>query len=444
MNIIHFADLHIGVENYGRIDPQTGLSTRLQDFLAAFDELVEYALSWPADVVIFAGDAYKSRDPSQTQQREFAARIQRLVANGIPVYLLTGNHDMPNAWGRATALDIFETLAVPNITVCARSSATVVETRAGPLQVVGMPWPNRTALLTRDELRELTLAELDRELERRVSDRIRWLAEQLNPELPALLTAHIAMHDARIKSGSESAMTTGAFAKLLPTDLAGQYFDYVALGHHHIYQQVRDDPPMFYAGSMQRVDFGEEDDPKGFIAVTLDPAKPRGMRIRNADFREVAARRFVTIRVAIRNDDDPTADVLRAIERRNVRDAIVRVQLHLTSQQNAKLRLEAIQEALQPAAYLAGITREIEREVRRRINVPGVSSLEPLDALRYWLEYTDVAEDRRDELLRYARSVIEEADYGPADAAEPGAPTVDRMDDAAGQGDNAGSDMAQG
>jgi len=443
MNIIHFADLHIGVENYGRIDPQTGLSTRLRDFLDAFDELVEYALNWPADVVIFAGDAYKSRDPSQTQQREFAARIQRLAASGIPVYLLAGNHDMPNSWGRATALDIFETLAVPNVTVSARPGIAVIETRAGPLQVVGMPWPNRAALLTQEELRDMTLADLDRELERRVSKRIHALAERLNPDLPALLTAHIAMHDAKIKSGSEGAMTTGHFATLLPSDLAGQYFDYVALGHHHIYQQVRNDPPMFYAGSMQRVDFGEENDPKGFIAVTLDPAKPRGTRVRNADFREVAARRFVTIRVTIRNDDDPTADVLRAIARADVRDAIVRVQIRLTSQQNARLRPEAIQAALQPAAYVASISKEIEREARRRLDMPGVSSLQPLDALRRWLEYTQVAEDRRDELLSYARSVIEEVDHGLSDAAEPGAPTLGRVDDAAGQEDNADPDMAQ-
>ena len=34
MRILHFSDLHIGVESYGRVDPETGLSTRLRDFLA--------------------------------------------------------------------------------------------------------------------------------------------------------------------------------------------------------------------------------------------------------------------------------------------------------------------------------------------------------------------------------------------------------------------------
>ncbi|MBI4340439.1 MAG: metallophosphoesterase, partial [Chloroflexi bacterium] len=109
MKLLHFADLHIGVENYGRPDPETGLSTRLLDFLAAYDELADYAQSEGVDAVLFAGDAYKSRDPSQTHQREFARRIARMAEAGIPVYLLTGNHDLPAVAGRASALEIFPT-----------------------------------------------------------------------------------------------------------------------------------------------------------------------------------------------------------------------------------------------------------------------------------------------------------------------------------------------
>ena len=106
MKIIHFADLHLGVETYGRINPETGVSTRLDDFLAALDKVVDYALDNKVDLVLFCGDAYKSREPSQTQQREFARRINRLSSNGIPIFLLVGNHDMPNAIGKATAIEI--------------------------------------------------------------------------------------------------------------------------------------------------------------------------------------------------------------------------------------------------------------------------------------------------------------------------------------------------
>ncbi len=33
IRVLHFADIHIGMENYGRIDPGTGINTRVIDFL---------------------------------------------------------------------------------------------------------------------------------------------------------------------------------------------------------------------------------------------------------------------------------------------------------------------------------------------------------------------------------------------------------------------------
>jgi len=95
MKIIHFADLHLGVESYGRIDPVTGLSSRLLDFLFVLDQVVDYTLEKKVDLVLFCGDAYKSREPSQTQQREFAKRINRLSTSGIPI--LPSNGSLPNA-----------------------------------------------------------------------------------------------------------------------------------------------------------------------------------------------------------------------------------------------------------------------------------------------------------------------------------------------------------
>ena len=120
MKILHFADLHLGVENYGHLNPATGLSSRLEDFLATFDEAVKYALENDVDLVLFAGDAYKGREPTPTQQREFAKRINRLSSQGIAVFLLIGNHDLPGAIGKATATEIFDTLAIKDVYVSAR------------------------------------------------------------------------------------------------------------------------------------------------------------------------------------------------------------------------------------------------------------------------------------------------------------------------------------
>ena len=52
MKLLHFADIHIGMENYSKLDPKTGLSTRLLDFLATFDFIVDTAIKEDCDALI--------------------------------------------------------------------------------------------------------------------------------------------------------------------------------------------------------------------------------------------------------------------------------------------------------------------------------------------------------------------------------------------------------
>lgn len=125
IRVLHFADLHIGMENYGKLDAQTGVSSRIGDFLARLDEIVQYVFDHDADLVVFAGDAFKTRDPDPTQQREFARRIKQL-ADRLPVFLLVGNHDIPGMAARATSIDIFRALDVPNVIVGRNCSSQVI------------------------------------------------------------------------------------------------------------------------------------------------------------------------------------------------------------------------------------------------------------------------------------------------------------------------------
>ena len=116
IKMLHFADVHIGMENYGRTEPITGLSTRVVDFLKRVDEMIDYAQKHAVDVAIFAGDAFKNSQPNPTFQREFAHRVRDL-SQICPVVLLVGNHDLPSTKARAYSIEIYETLSVPNVWV---------------------------------------------------------------------------------------------------------------------------------------------------------------------------------------------------------------------------------------------------------------------------------------------------------------------------------------
>ena len=181
MRILHFSDVHIGVESYGRTDPATGLSTRLLDFLRSFDEVVDFAIEERVDLALFCGDAYKSRDPSQTHQREFARRIARLSFADIPVFLLLGNHDMPHITSRATALEIFRTLDVSNVYIGDSLRVYTVPTRSGPVQVLALPWIRRSDFLTREDTRMMSPPEVNEAIQRRLADGIAARAAELDP-----------------------------------------------------------------------------------------------------------------------------------------------------------------------------------------------------------------------------------------------------------------------
>jgi exonuclease SbcD len=407
MRILHFADLHIGVENYGRIDPSTGFSTRLMDFLAALDEVVEFSITEKVDLVLLAGDAYKNRDPSQTQQRELAKRLSKISEAGIPIFLLVGNHDLPHGAGKATSIDIFDALRVPNIYIGNELKTFTIPTPSGLLQIVSVPWPKRSQLLTREETRRMSIDEVNERIQYLFSTGIKLAAKQLDPNIPAILTGHLTVSGAKL--GSERSMILGQDHFLMPSDIHLPEFDYIALGHIHRHQILRDNPLMVYAGSLQRVDFGEEGDEKGFCVIDLDTDFKQGGRLTSFTFHQVKARDFVTIDVKIeKTNQDPNEEVLRVISRHNVIDAIVRVRIDLDAEHSTQLDENAIRQALSDAHFITSIARHVKKDERRtRIPADLMEKLSPMKALGLYLDSHNTDPSKRTNLINVAKELIE-------------------------------------
>ena len=406
MRILHFSDLHIGVENYGKLDAETGLSTRLGDFLGSLDEVVACAVEEKIDLVLLAGDAYKGRDPSQTHQREFAKRLSRLSNEGIPTFILVGNHDLPNAVSRATAVEIFRTLQVPRLYIGDSLQNYLVPTANGPIQILAVPWPRRGGLLSREESRGLTIEEIRQELENRITLAIQDRISQLDPGIPAILTGHLTVNGATV--GTERSMMLGQDHVLLASTLHQPQLEYVALGHIHKHQILRDDPPMIvYSGSLQRVDFTEEPDQKGFCLIDLDQEAPQGQRLTNFEFRKVDARKFLTIDVEIKaGDPDPTDTVINEIKTKDIDDAVVRIRISIPSELETHLRESEIRMSLETAHYIAAINKESEDNRRTRIDYDVAEGLQPNQALRLYVQGKNYTDTRQQKLISYGDEII--------------------------------------
>lgn len=373
------------------------------DFLRAFDFVVDYAIAESVDLVVFAGDAFKSRDPSPTHQREFARRIRRLSEAHIPTFLLVGNHDLPNALKRAHAIEIFHTLETPYITVAERPGYHRVVTRSGPVQLVALPWVTRSHLMTRDEYQGLSVEEVNERIEESLYRIMSALGEKVVEEEPAILVAHGTVPGAVY--GIERSVMLGQDVMLNPALMKDPRYKYVALGHIHKHQCLNEQPPVVYSGSIERIDFGEAQEAKGFVIAEIGDGPTRWQ------FVETPTRPLREIVLDVRTHPDPMSFLRERLHAMNLRDAVVKLIIRATPENDPFLDIRELRALLHEAAHIAAIVRDVERPSRLRLGTAQeIANAGPRDLLARYLEAKQVSPDRRATLLSYADSLLNEDD----------------------------------
>ena len=406
MKIIHFADLHLGVETYGKSINEHGLNSRVADFLDSFDKLVDYSIAEQADLVLFCGDVYKKSNPSMTQQREFAIRIKKLTDAGIPVYLLMGNHDLPNLNSSASSADIFNTLQIDGVRVISKPELTIINTKHGKIQIVGMPWIRRSLIMQRSSLKNKTIDELNTEIAKLVTSMTAELASKVDRSIPCVFAGHLWCDGS--KAGSEeSRITLGSDPVILVSNIALDAFDYVALGHIHRQQILRKEKPaVVYSGSLDSLDFGDADQEKGFMVVDID--KETGTC--EYEFVPTNGRKFIKLYYAVSvNDLNPTAAIIQLISRtKNLEGNIIKLTISTSEEMEKLISDEEIRQAAS-SAYHFEMIKNIEKEARARAGVDFSSDkLPPEELLKLYLDTNsgNYSESNREELLSYGKNII--------------------------------------
>jgi DNA repair protein SbcD/Mre11 len=363
IRFIHTADIHFGMENYGKIDPKSGIHSRLLDFWAALEFCVDQALAHRIDFFLFSGDAYKTAHPSQTQQKLLLHSFMRLYKAGIPVVIVIGNHDNPLSFGKAHALDVFGSLPIDGFHVMSKPTVLQLTTKNGPVNIVGIPWPTRNTIAIANKYMHSTATELTRHISQAVVAIINNLAAQLDPHIPAVLAGHLTVANG-VFSGSEKRAIYGTDPLFLPSELAIKPFDYVALGHLHRYQNLNADgyPAVVYSGSLERIDFGERNDTKGFCLVHISEKN-------NAthEFITTPTRPFIQIEVTLQvNQLSFTQQIMQELHTYTLTDAVVKILYHLPVGSTDTVDVKVIQTACAPAHHLVGIFPKREVEIRER------------------------------------------------------------------------------
>lgn len=426
LRLLHFADLHLGVQAGGRIDPATQLNQRIVDVCARLDALCDVAEAEEVHAVLFAGDAFNNQHPNPTLQSLFASRVRRLARGGIAVFLLIGNHDLPRAAALAHPFSIYPALEVEHVVVGDRAQVYRVPLRedapAPELQVAALPHFSRHQVLA--ALGEDT-DEPDKVIEEQVARTVRALGDGVEAALPSVFIGHCHVNQADL-GPSHALFGVSDVEVSLSTLTSGQPFPYFGLGHIHKRQVLSVDPFVAYPGSLERIDFGEGEridigpagvtqhavaEPKGFYRFDLEAAGGAWHLAGEPRFHEIAARRFLTLRLGELAAADPLDDLTRRITTARdagitFDDAFVRVTGSLAAPDRARVSIASVR-ALFAEAY----------DVRLAIDAPASTSvrdprfaerMSENEALSSFLQTRNDWADDREALERLGRDLIAE------------------------------------
>jgi exonuclease SbcD len=411
MRLLHFADAHIDMANYGRHDPETGLPLRVLDFLKSLDTIVETAIAEKVDLVIFAGDAYKDRSPAPTFQREWGRRIIRLSQAGIPALLLVGNHDVSPAAGRAHAIHEFDTLQVPLVRVIGAPVFLKPEDLWGlPLQVIAWPLVSRSGIMAARGLSGTDPSDVNVQItDIIIGQTNEWLADA-DPELPMVLTAHASVEGAAF--GSERTVMLGSDLVLPASFVKDSRLDYVALGHIHKPQDLNRgaQPPVIYPGSIERVDFGEAADDRFFILAEVARGQTRVTWKKLTQARRFIERR-ITLEPALAASEASSENVMDDLQSalpppQELDGAIVKLTVEYPREYDALIDEPALRKYAADAFELHLVRRP---QIESRVRLPAdqtVSSLSPLELLEQYWRAAHVEPQEMEALQKLAERII--------------------------------------
>jgi exonuclease SbcD len=404
IKILHLSDIHMGSGfSHGRLNPKTGLNTRLEDFMGSLSRCIDRAITEPVDLVLFGGDAFPDATPPPFVHEAFASQFRRLADAKIPTVLLVGNHDQHSQGNGGVSLSIYRTLAVPGFIVGDRLTTHRITTRNGDIQVITLPWLTRATLLTRPETEGLSLSAVNELLISRLEPVLEGEIRQLDASLPTVLLAHL-MAD-RASLGAERFLAVGKGFTVPLSLLNRPQFEYVALGHVHKHQNLNpsNDPPIVYPGSIDRVDFSEEKEDKGYVLIKVKKGQV------NWEFCSLPVRPFRSIEVDVSEAENPQKELLKAIKKYEIQESVIRLVYKIRSEQLELINTNQLDEALKTAHSYSIRAELISQLSRPRLPELGVgNNLDPMAALKAYIDNDKNLRDIVGDMLEAAQVLLNE------------------------------------
>ena len=249
IRILFLADTHLGFDF--PFKPRVQRRRRGPDFFDMFELALEPAHRGEVDLVVHGGDIlYRSKVPPQLVRMAFAP-LHRLADQGLPVYVVPGNHER-------SAIPFRLWASHPNIHIFHRPKTFYLDIRGTTLALAGFPY-------VRDNIRGNI---------QQVLEETGWNSK---PADAAVLCIHHVVEGAALQMGDR----IHVFRRNPDVIRAADFppgFAAILSGHIHRFQvltkDLRGNPlptPIFYPGSTERTSGVEKDEAKGYLTLEIEP-----------------------------------------------------------------------------------------------------------------------------------------------------------------------------
>jgi exonuclease SbcD len=390
LRIVCVADLHFGhSEHLGKINPETGLHTRLEDFLRSFDQVIKYVLEPSNKVGLFliCGDLYKSRHPTNTQQEEFAKRLRLLQDKHVHTLLLTGNHDIVVSEGSSHTAGVLAALVNEEyISVCDKPGTF---TDFPGVKIALMPY------IYRQKLGVKTNEEAAVYYGKVVGELLQDL-KQAPGDGKLMFVGHQTIEGCHMPAGY---VDPELISEVVISQSFLKGFDFAVLGHIHEHQVVCQNPLCIYTGPIERIDFSQADRPVGFVVYDTDTGTCKFIKLPVADLYRV----YVDL---IDGQGDLTQRIIDNIDLNRLPGSIIKVDYKIRETDLCRINKTAILEIMDKAKFNYGLfPYEIIREHTSR-NQEINESVSSQDALKKYIEGRQDLKDIADVMLKRGLEII--------------------------------------
>lgn len=385
MKIVHTADLHLGLSFINVPESQSFEELRFNDFLGNLERIKDHAINNKADFFIIAGDVFHNPRPSAKSFNEFSRIIGDLVRNDIDVIIVLGNHDSPKTRESLSYLKSYVNVGLERYHLFDISDSKVIERNGERIRFIGLPYPHFQPPSYTDFISHF-------------ENRLEKLKEMHKNVDYTIVVGHLYIEGAEF--GSERILTSFRDHPIPRRFFEVEDIDLVCLGHMHKPQQLGE--KIFYSGSIERIDFGEEGETKSFLEIELNgkirakrmPLQMREMKTLSLDLsKEGLDENFITSKIS---------DVKEG--------SLIKLKIK-TPQLQSRINIAKIERSIKEKLKLAHLKIEILKEEMKDFKLEYKSS-NFLNVLEEYLrkQYKNEPSEFLELVKKEALKVIEEVD----------------------------------